>query len=86
MPKILYSVFIAASSALSWSGSASRLVGNGVVVVASGSSPIDVSASGVVWPACFAARNWSNFSGVTARSSKFIIEWYVPHSSAQRPT
>src|SRR6266545_2323868 len=26
------------------------------------------------------------FSGLTTRTSKFIIEWYVPHSSAQRPT
>src|SRR5215467_2514201 len=37
-------------------------------------------------PVRLAARNLSKSADVTDRSSKFICEWYVPHSSAQRPT
>ena len=47
IPKILYSVFIGAPQLIL---SASRLVGNGDVVVANGASPIALSASGVVLP------------------------------------
>src|SRR6185369_16566112 len=80
-PNTLYSDFTEVSPA-QLTGRASRLVGNGLVVVASGDWPMAVSASGVVFPACLAARNAAYCSGDTARSSKFIIEWNVPQNSA----
>src|SRR5690606_14320448 len=52
-----------------------RSVLNGLVEVATGDSPIASRASELVLPARRSSRYLVNFSGETARTSKFIIEW-----------
>src|SRR5690554_2636586 len=82
-PKIRYSTFMPAS--LLAQPRPSR-VSNGLVVTAYGSWPEAASASDWDMPDCNAARYAWKVSGETARTSKFLIEWYVLHSSAHRPT
>src|SRR5436190_16107510 len=72
IPNSLYSDFIARPQL------APRRAGsvlNGWVVIANGCCPIDVNASGVLIPALRASMNRWYSAGVTARTSKFIIEW-----------
>lgn len=56
------------------------------MLVATGDWLIDWSASELVLPAMRACRYDLKSSADTTRISKFIIEWWVPHISAQRPT